>query len=71
MPGLLGIEELSRPEIEAILERARFFQPLQRVRGHSREGGKIGAEKTRTGCGRVILRRFTGVPIRCARANAG
>ena len=30
MPGLLGIEELSRPEIEAILERARFFQPLQR-----------------------------------------
>ncbi len=30
MPGLLGIEGLSRPEIEAILERARFFQPLQR-----------------------------------------
>jgi aspartate carbamoyltransferase catalytic subunit len=30
MPGLLGIEELPRPEIEAILERARFFQPLQR-----------------------------------------
>jgi len=30
MPGLLGIEELARPEIEAILERARFFQPLQR-----------------------------------------
>jgi aspartate carbamoyltransferase catalytic subunit len=28
--GLLGIEELSRPEVEAILERARFFQPLQR-----------------------------------------
>ena len=28
--GLLGIEELSRVEIEAILERARFFQPQQR-----------------------------------------
>src|SRR3954453_17687076 len=26
-PGLLGIEELSRAEIEAILDRARFFQP--------------------------------------------
>src|SRR3954453_15664664 len=25
--GLLGIEELSRQEIEAILDRARFFQP--------------------------------------------
>lgn len=30
MRGLLGIEELSKPEIEAILERSRFFQPLQR-----------------------------------------
>lgn len=31
MPSnLLGIEELSRPEIEQILERAREFQPLQR-----------------------------------------
>jgi aspartate carbamoyltransferase catalytic subunit len=28
--GLLGIEELSRGEIEKILDRARFFQPLQR-----------------------------------------
>src|SRR5260370_38544558 len=27
--GLLGIEELTRDEVEAILERARFFQPLQ------------------------------------------
>jgi aspartate carbamoyltransferase catalytic subunit len=27
-PGLLGIEELARPEIEAILDRAKFFQPL-------------------------------------------
>lgn len=27
MKGLLGIEELERAEIEAILERARFFQP--------------------------------------------
>ena len=26
-PGLLGIEELSRAEIEAILDRAKFFQP--------------------------------------------
>jgi aspartate carbamoyltransferase catalytic subunit len=25
--GLLGIEELDRPEIEAILDRAKFFQP--------------------------------------------
>src|SRR5215813_10215473 len=33
MPGgLLGIEELSREEIEAILERARDFQPLQNER---------------------------------------
>jgi aspartate carbamoyltransferase catalytic subunit len=28
-PGLLGIEELGRPEIEAILDRAKFFQPLE------------------------------------------
>jgi aspartate carbamoyltransferase catalytic subunit len=28
--NLLGIEELSRPEIESIVERAREFQPLQR-----------------------------------------
>ena len=28
--GLLGIEELARPEIEAILGRAKDFQPLQR-----------------------------------------
>ncbi len=27
--GLLGIEELTRTEVEAILQRARFFQPLQ------------------------------------------
>ena len=27
--GLLGIESLDRGEIEAILERARFFQPIQ------------------------------------------
>ena len=27
--GLLGIEDLSRPEIEAILDRARSFQPAQ------------------------------------------
>lgn len=27
--GLLGIEELSRPEIESILDRAREFQPLE------------------------------------------
>src|ERR1700751_5797850 len=27
--GLLGIEELDRPEIEAILTRAKHFQPLQ------------------------------------------
>src|SRR5690242_20675762 len=27
--GLLGIEELSRAEVEAILHRARTFQPLQ------------------------------------------
>src|ERR1700751_702043 len=27
--GLLGIEELDRPEIEAILTRAKDFQPLQ------------------------------------------
>jgi aspartate carbamoyltransferase catalytic subunit len=27
--GLLGIEELSRVEIETILHRARTFQPLQ------------------------------------------
>src|SRR5437870_6141872 len=27
--GLLGIEELTRAEVEAILQRARFFQPLQ------------------------------------------
>ena len=27
--GLLGIEELTRPEVEAILERARFYQPVQ------------------------------------------
>lgn len=27
--GMLGIEELSRTEIETILERARYFQPLQ------------------------------------------
>lgn len=26
-PGLLGIEELSRPEIEGILDRAKFYQP--------------------------------------------
>lgn len=31
MPGsLLGIEELSRPDIEELLERAKQFQPLQR-----------------------------------------
>src|SRR5260370_20282635 len=29
MPGLLGIEPLERAEIEAILDRARDFQPLQ------------------------------------------
>ena len=29
MRGLLGIEDLERPEIEAILDRARDFQPLQ------------------------------------------
>ncbi len=29
MPGLLGIEPLERTEIEAILDRARDFQPLQ------------------------------------------
>lgn len=29
MAGLLGIEELERPEIEAILERARDFQPFE------------------------------------------
>jgi aspartate carbamoyltransferase catalytic subunit len=28
-PGLLGIEELSRTEIESILDRAKHFQPLQ------------------------------------------
>src|SRR5208282_1455843 len=28
-PGLLGIEELSRAEIEAILARAKDFQPIQ------------------------------------------
>jgi aspartate carbamoyltransferase catalytic subunit len=27
--GLLGIEELTRQEVEAILQRARFFQPVQ------------------------------------------
>jgi aspartate carbamoyltransferase catalytic subunit len=27
--GLLGIEELTRAEVESILQRARFFQPLQ------------------------------------------
>src|SRR5713226_5164780 len=27
--GLLGIEELTRAEVESILHRARFFQPLQ------------------------------------------
>ena len=27
--GLLGIEELSRSEIESILDRAKFFQPPQ------------------------------------------
>lgn len=27
-PGLLGIEELTRSEIEAIVDRAKFFQPL-------------------------------------------
>ena len=29
MAGLLGIEELTRAEVEAILHRARYFQPLQ------------------------------------------
>src|SRR5467141_3173875 len=29
MPGLLGIEPLERAEIEAILDRARDFQPLE------------------------------------------
>jgi aspartate carbamoyltransferase catalytic subunit len=29
MAGLLGIEELERAEIEAILARAKYFQPLQ------------------------------------------
>ena len=29
-PGLLGIEELSRGEIESILDRAKYFQPLQK-----------------------------------------
>ena len=29
--GLLGIEELERADIEAILERAKFFQPLQKA----------------------------------------
>ena len=34
MPAnLLGIEELSRPEIEAILDRAREFQPIQKQPG--------------------------------------
>jgi aspartate carbamoyltransferase catalytic subunit len=28
-PGLLGIEELSRNEIESILDRAKYFQPLE------------------------------------------
>src|SRR4051812_42229870 len=28
-PGLLDIESLDRPEIQAILDRARFFQPIQ------------------------------------------
>src|SRR5437867_12057643 len=27
--GLLGIEELTRAEVESILQRARYFQPLQ------------------------------------------
>src|SRR6202165_2604302 len=27
--GLLGIEELTRDEVEAIVQRARFFQPVQ------------------------------------------
>lgn len=27
--GLLGIEELDRPEIESILDRAKYFQPIQ------------------------------------------
>lgn len=30
--GLLDIEALGRPEIEALLERARYFQPLQQMR---------------------------------------
>jgi len=29
MEGLLGIEGLDRAEIEAILARAKYFQPLQ------------------------------------------
>lgn len=29
MPGLLGIEDLARPAIESILDRARHFQPVQ------------------------------------------
>jgi len=29
MHGLLGIEELDRSEIQAILDRARYFQPIQ------------------------------------------
>ena len=29
MAGLLGIEELTREEVEAILHRAKYFQPLQ------------------------------------------
>ena len=29
MPGLLGIEELDRAEIEAILTRAKDFQSIQ------------------------------------------
>jgi len=29
MHGLLGIEELDRAEIQAILDRARYFQPIQ------------------------------------------
>src|SRR5579884_1540995 len=29
MPGLLGIEQLERSEIQAILDRTRHFQPIQ------------------------------------------
>ena len=29
--GLLGVEELTPPEIQAVLDRARFFKPLQRT----------------------------------------